>query len=75
MQTKLSEDIETVARHFIAKWTLAEAEYEKKVKKGNYKDPRPGAEFHGDSEYCDLETMINELKMKEIDFSTTPQYK
>ena len=75
LQTKLNEETEKFAKAIIAKWTLAEAEYEKKVEKGNYKDPRPGAEFHGDSEYCDLETMINELKMKEIDFSTTPQYK
>ena len=75
LQGKLCEDIEMVAKNIIAKWTLAEAEYEKKVKKGNYKDPRPGAEFHGDGEYCDLETMINELKMKEFDFSTTSQNK
>jgi hypothetical protein len=75
LQTSLSEDVETVAKSIIAKWTLAEAEYEKKVEKGNYKDPRPGAEFHGDGEYCDLETMINELKMKEFDFSTTSQNK
>jgi hypothetical protein len=75
LQTKLNEETEKVAKAIITKWTLAETEYEKKVEKGNYKDPRPGAEFHGDSEYCDLETMINNLKMKEIDFSTTPQYK
>lgn len=75
LQTSLSEDVETVAKSIIAKWTLAEAEYEKKVEKGNYKDPRPGAEFHGDGKYCDLETMINELKMKEFDFSTTSQNK
>lgn len=69
LQTSLSEDVETVARDFIAKWTLAEAEHEKKVAEGKYRDPRPGDDFHGDGKPCTLETMINELKMKEFDES------
>ena len=69
LQTSLSEDVETVARDFIAKWTLAEAEHEKKVAEGKYRDPRPGDDFHGDSKPCTLETMINELKMKKFDES------
>lgn len=69
LQTKLSEDIEMVARSVVAKWTLAEAEYEKKVAKGGYANPRPGAEFHGDGTYCSLEKMIQELKLKEFDDS------
>lgn len=71
MQKNLSEDVETVARHFIAKWTLAEAEHEKKVTEGKYYDPRPGDDFHGDGTPCNLETMINELKMKEFDEAGT----
>ena len=67
LQAKLSEDVETVARRFIAKWTLAESEYEKKVAEGKWKDPKPGSEFHGDGEPCNLETMINELRLKEFD--------
>jgi hypothetical protein len=69
LQTRLSEDVETVARDFIAKWTFAEAEHEKKVAEGKYRDPRPGDDFHGDGKPCTLETMINELKMKEFDES------
>lgn len=65
LQKKLSEDVETVARHFIGKWTLAEMEYEKKVAEGKYKDPRPGDDFHGDDKPCDLETMINELRLND----------
>ena len=65
LQKKLSEDVETVARDFIAKWTLAEMEYEKKVAEGKYKDPRPGDDFHGDDKPCNLETMINELRLND----------
>ena len=69
LQTSLSEDVEAVARDFIAKWTLAETEHEKKVAEGKYRDPRPGDEFNGDGKPCNLETMINELKIKEYDES------
>lgn len=75
LQTKLNEEAEKFAKAIIAKWTLAETEHEKKVAEGKYRDPRPGAEIHSDSEYCDMGTMINELKMKEIEFSSMPQYK
>lgn len=73
MQAKLSEDIETVAREFIAKWTLAEVEHEKKATKENHRDPRPGDEFRGDGTPCNLETMINELRLKEFDESVYTQ--
>jgi len=66
LQGKLCEDVEVVARNFIAKWTLAEVEYEKKVAKGGYADPKPGADFYGDGEICNLETLINELRLKEF---------
>lgn len=64
---KLYENTEKVAKSVTAKWTLAELEYEKKVAKGQ----APlwygkGAEFHGDGESCNLETMINELQLKEF---------
>ena len=73
LQKNLSEDVETVARHVIAKWTLAEAEHEKKVTEGKYNDPRPGDDFHGDGTPCNLETMINELKLKEFDEAENSQ--
>lgn len=72
LQRKLCEDVETVARNFIGKWTLAEVEYEKKVAEGKTKDPKPGAEFHGDGAYCNLETMLQELKLKEFDGNAKP---
>ena len=71
LQKNLSEDVEAVARHFIAKWTLAETEHEKKVAEGKYVDPKPGDEFHGDGTPCNLETMINELRLKEFEESST----
>jgi hypothetical protein len=73
LQGKLCEDVEVVARNFIAKWTLAEVEYEKKVAKGGYADPKPGADFYGDGEICNLETLINELRLKEFDESQNSQ--
>jgi hypothetical protein len=70
LQKNLSEDVEAVARNFIAKWTLAETEHEKKVAEGKYKDPKPGDEFHGDGTPCNLEMMINELRLKEFEESS-----
>lgn len=67
LQTRLSEDVETVAKDFIGKWALAEVEYEKKIAEGKTIDPKPGAEFHGDGQYGNLETMIQELKLKEFE--------
>ena len=73
LQKKLSEDVETVARDFIAKWTLAETDHEKKVAEGKYKDPKPGDDFHGDGTPCNFETLINELRMKEFEESVNSQ--
>ena len=73
LHTKLYEDIEMVARNFIAKWTLAEMEHEKVVAEGKTKDPRPGSNLHGDGKPCNLETMINELRLKEFEESVNPQ--
>ena len=53
-----------VAKDFVAKWTLAEAEYAKKVAEGkSTRWSRAESGFHGDGKSCDLETMINELKL------------
>lgn len=70
LRTKISEEVEAIARDFIGKWTLAEVEYEKVVAEGKTKDPRPGAHFFGDGSPCSLETMIQELKLKEFDEKT-----
>lgn len=75
MEIKLDEYIESVAKEMVAKWTLAEAEYAKKVAEGKSSQwSRPGSKFHGDSEYCDLETMINELKLKEFEDKANEGY-
>ncbi len=68
MRIKLDECIEMVAKNFVANWTCAEAEYAKKVAEG--KSARwsgVGSGFHGDEKSCDLETMINELKLGEYE--------
>ena len=60
-------DIEKVVKNIIAKWTLAEVAYEKNAAEGkDAKWNKAGSEFYGDDEFCSLETMINELKMKEF---------
>ena len=64
MRVKFDECIEMVAKDFVAKWTLAEAEYAKKVAEGkSTRWSRAESGFHGDGKSCDLETMINELKL------------
>ena len=64
---KMRESTEKVAKSVTVQWTLAESEYEKKVAEVHSSCwYRKGAEFHGDGKSCDLETMINELQLKEF---------
>ena len=68
--TVFAEDVEKFAKSFIAKWALAEDECRKRAAEGNSsRRSRPGNNFKGDSEICNLETMINELKLKEYEKS------
>ena len=74
LTTIFSEDVEAFAKSLIAKWTLAEVEYKKKVDEGKFSRwSRIGAEFHGDGTPCNLETMINELRLKEFEESVYTQ--
>lgn len=67
LRIKFDRDIEMVARNIAAKWTLAEVAYEKNAAEGNdAKWRKAGCELHDDGEPCNLETMINELKLKEF---------
>lgn len=67
LRIMIDRDIEKVARNIVARWTHAEVEYGKKVSEGkDAKWNKAGSEFYGDGEFCNLETMINELKMKEF---------
>jgi hypothetical protein len=60
-------DIEKVVKSIIAKWTLAEVAYEKNAAEGNdAKWRKVGLKLRDDGEPCNLETMINELKLKEF---------
>ena len=68
MLTKLAENTEKVIKDIIAKWTLAEAECVKKNAEGKFsRSCRPGGEIRGEEPACSLETMINELKLKEFE--------
>lgn len=60
-------DIEKVVKSIIAKWILAEVAYGKNAAEGkDAKWKKAGRELHDDGEPCNLETMINELKLKEF---------
>lgn len=64
-------DIEKVVKSIIAKWTLAEVAYEKNAAEGkDAKWRKAGRELHDDGEACNLETMINELKLKEFQLAS-----
>lgn len=65
--TKFYENIVAFAKNVIAKWGIAEAEFEKKKVEGRASRwSGIGYDFRGDGPTCNLETMINELKMGEI---------
>ena len=67
-----AEDIEKFAKELIARWTLAEVEYEKKLAKGDSaRWSSAGDVLKDDGEICELETMINELRLKEFESSTS----
>lgn len=67
---KLNEDIEMVVKNLIAKWTVAEVEYQKKVAEGNWLDPKIASDFKGDGEICNLETLLQDLWQKELEEAT-----
>lgn len=65
--TRFFENVVAVAKDVSAKWALAEAEYAKKIAEGRASRwSGVGSEFHGGGPACNLETMINELKLKEL---------
>lgn len=67
-----AEDIENFAKVLMTKWTLAEVEYGKKIAQGqSARWFTVGDAFKDDGEICELETMINELKLKEFSASTS----
>ena len=71
LRIKFDRDIEMVARNIAAKWTLAEANYNKEIAEGkDAKWQKMGCYLNGDGEFCSLETMINELKMKEFQLAS-----
>ena len=64
-------DIEKVVKNIIAKWTLAEVAYEKNAAEGkDAKWRKAGLKLRDDGEPCNLETMINELKLKEFQLAS-----
>ena len=72
MLDKVSENTETVIKDIIAKWSLAEAKCGKKNAEGKFSRLyRPSGEFRGDETACSLETMINELRLKEFEAGGT----
>jgi len=72
LRIMIDREVEMGARNFVARWTHAEAKYERRVAEGeNAKWNKAGSELHGDGEPCSLETMINELRLKE--FKTLPK--
>ena len=62
----LDDDIEMVVKNLIVKWTVAEVEHQKKVAEGKCRDPKIAQDFKGDKETCSLETMLQELRLKEF---------
>ena len=64
-------DIEKVVKSIIAKWTLAEVAYEKNAAEGkDAKWRKAGLKLRDDGEPCNLETMVNELKLKEFQLAS-----
>jgi hypothetical protein len=67
---KLNDDVEMVVKSLIAKWTVAEAEHQKKVAEGGWQDPKIASDFEGDGEICNLETLLQDLWRKELEEAT-----
>ena len=65
--TKFYENVVAFAKNVVAKWAIAEDEFEKKKAEGRASRwSGIGYDFRGDGLACNLETMINELKIGEV---------
>jgi len=60
----LRREVEQAARRFTERWLSAEEACRNNVE--NYSRPSPTHYFKGDDEPCSIETMINELRLKEF---------
>jgi len=62
------DDMTAVAKNFLAKWRLAKKVFQEKVKNGqNGRKLQTADKLYGDSDLCSLETMIQELQLKEFE--------
>lgn len=62
------DDMTAVARNFLAKWRLAKKVFQEKIKNGqNGRKLQTADKLYGDSDLCSLETMIQELQLKEFE--------
>jgi len=62
------DDMTAVARNFLAKWRLAKKVFQEKIKNGeNSRKLQTADKLYGDSDLCSLETMIQELQLKEFE--------
>lgn len=62
------DDMTAVAKNFLAKWRLAKKVFQEKVKNGqNGRKLQTADRLYGDSDLCSLETMIQELQLKEFE--------
>lgn len=59
-------DIDLVVKKILCNWSLAEEKYNEDVKKGNVYMPSVGENLKSNDEFCNLETMIHELQLKEF---------
>ena len=62
------DDMTAVAKNFLSKWRLAKKVYQEKVENGqNGRKLQTADRLYGDSDLCSLETMIQELQLKEFE--------
>ncbi|MBR3071716.1 hypothetical protein [Fibrobacter sp.] len=62
------EDMTAVAKNFLAKWRLAKKVFQEKVENGkNGRKLQTADRVYGDYDLCSLETMIQELQLKEFE--------
>ncbi len=62
------DDMTAVVKNFLAKWRLARKVFQEKIKNGqNGRKLQTTDRLYGDRDLCSLETMIQELQLKEFE--------
>ncbi len=70
LQDKMCEDIEMVVNDLTSRWSHAQEKFQQEIAKRKLRNSSAAIMFRGSEEFCSLETMLQELRLKDFNGST-----